>query len=538
MKALIRSPYQLVHLTKLRGNGHNCLLISDGVGVGKTISSGYAIFHQAKVTRKPVMIICPPILVDKWRSEMKSKFLLDTRLANNKDAFELMLDEVRHTKNWSTAPVYITTYSLLSRVEPSRTPIFGLVVMDEVHISRNPKTKLYPILRQICINSEYRIGLSATPINNSTSDLASILSLLMPKYDYAQLNSMMEDIWGLPISDSISSIVTRFTKDQVASHFTERIINTVEIETSPRYASFVNQEISEKYPESSGFQLETISIHRLAASSPQAFMKSIGKTTAQPMQDPKIDALLEILASKPKERFLIFTEFKETADYISRSMKNRLALQTSGSTDLELREANAFLFRETESSVMIMTPVGSEGLDFQFCSNLVNYDLHWNPMKIEQRIGRIDRIGQQKNTVHIYNFHVSGSIDEKVRSVMGDKLNLTTGSFAENSAVLSTENKLFSTRAGEDAIEREFSSARDMLRTVDFYKRKLTHDTDLADALQPSYCDFDLWMKQDWSATVPWSESVSDWLSKLSRESKEFSKLLSFYSIKEDKNED
>ena len=85
MQSLIPSPYQLVHLMKLRSNGHNCLLISDGVGVGKTISSGYAIFHQAMISRKPVLIVCPPILVDKWRNEMKTKFALDTRRANHKD---------------------------------------------------------------------------------------------------------------------------------------------------------------------------------------------------------------------------------------------------------------------------------------------------------------------------------------------------------------------------------------------------------------------------------------------------------------------
>ena len=108
------------------------------------------------------------------------------------------------------------------------------------------------------------------------------------------------------------------------------------------------------------------------------------------------------------------------------NIADRLVLQTSGDSNLEQKEANTFLFRETESSV-VMTPVGSEGLDFQFCSNLVNYDLHWNPMKIEQRIGRIDRIGQEKNTVRVYNLLVGGSIDERVLSIMGDKLKLVSG---------------------------------------------------------------------------------------------------------------
>ncbi len=534
MQSLIPSPYQLVHLMKLRSNGHNCLLISDGVGVGKTISSGYAIFHQAMISRKPVLIVCPPILVDKWRNEMKTKFALDTRRANHKDTFDLMLDEVHHTENWDRAPVYVTTYSLLSRMELFTSPLFGMVVMDEVHSSRNPETRLYPILREICRKSEYRIGLSATPINNSITDLASILSLLMPKYSFVELNTMLEDMWGLPSSDSISSITTRFTKDHVGSHFTRRKIHTIEVESSQNYASFVNQQISEMFPDSDGFQLQTISMHRLAASSPPAFFKAIGRRTKHRVDEPKVSALLEILANKPEERFLVFTEFKETAEHISRCICDRLVLQTSGSSNMEEREANAFLFRETDSSVMVMTPVGSEGLDFQFCSNLVNFDLHWNPMKIEQRIGRIDRIGQEKDTVSIYNFHVLGSIDERVRDVMGDKLGLVTGTFADIPPVLNSTNSLVGTRAGERALEREFSSAKDLIRTSTFYTNTAISDIDVTELIQIEYCDFHQWSEQDWTTTFPWSGEVEVWLTSLSEESNKFSELLSFYTAKED----
>ena len=268
MSTLIPSPYQLLHLMKLRSNQQNALLIADGVGVGKTISSGYIIYHQAVISKRSVLIVCPPILVEKWRNEMKTKFTIDIRLANKKDTFDLMVDEVNSRTSWENGPIYITTFSLLSRLSDINSPSFGLLVMDEVHAARNPNIRLYPILKEISQNSEFRVGLSATPINNSVSDLASILSLLMPRYSFQELNSLMEDTWGLPMVRSMSSITTRFTKDQVAHHFTIRDIHNVEIEYPPEYISFVRGKISEKYPWASGFQLETISMHRLAASSP------------------------------------------------------------------------------------------------------------------------------------------------------------------------------------------------------------------------------------------------------------------------------
>jgi SNF2 family DNA or RNA helicase len=83
-----------------------------------------------------------------------------------------------------------------------------------------------------------------------------------------------------------------------------------------------------------------------------------------------------------------------------------------------------------------MTSVGAEGIDLQVCSTMVNYDLTWNPMVLEQRIGRIDRIGQAKTEIHIYNLIVEGSIDEWIIRTLGRKLGLVEGSVLEPASVL------------------------------------------------------------------------------------------------------
>ena len=106
------STYQLVHLMKLLANRHNCLLITDGVGVGKTISGGYILYHQSYIIGKPSLIVCPPVLVNKWINEMKLRFGMDVRDASNLELFELMVDEINSNNFYGDAPTYITTYSL------------------------------------------------------------------------------------------------------------------------------------------------------------------------------------------------------------------------------------------------------------------------------------------------------------------------------------------------------------------------------------------------------------------------------------------
>jgi SNF2 family DNA or RNA helicase len=75
------------------------------------------------------------------------------------------------------------------------------------------------------------------------------------------------------------------------------------------------------------------------------------------------------------------------------------------------------------TNILVSTEAGGEGQNFQFCSNVINYDLPWNPMKVEQRVGRVHRIGQ-KEDVHIHNLAISGSIEEHIIRLLFDKINL------------------------------------------------------------------------------------------------------------------
>lgn len=136
------------------------------------------------------------------------------------------------------------------------------------------------------------------------------------------------------------------------------------------------------------------------------------------------DTLDMLLSENRNQKVIIFTEFVATQIYLRELLVNRGYSITilNGSMSVEDRDMALREFR-TETSVFISTDAGGEGLNLQFANIIINYDLPWNPMKIEQRCGRADRIGQTRD-VHIYNFIVSDTVENRVREVLEEKLSV------------------------------------------------------------------------------------------------------------------
>ena len=141
-------------------------------------------------------------------------------------------------------------------------------------------------------------------------------------------------------------------------------------------------------------------------------------------KDPKLETLSDILREKQaltNNRIMVFSSFRHTLAYLYRHLKAdgfRAGMVHGDIPDEEradLRERFAADKNQPEAlDVLLFTEVGCEGLDYQFCDCMVNYDLPWNPMRIEQRIGRIDRRGQQSEAVAIYNMITPGTVDAEI----------------------------------------------------------------------------------------------------------------------------
>ena len=143
--------------------------------------------------------------------------------------------------------------------------------------------------------------------------------------------------------------------------------------------------------------------------------------------DTKAQVLIKRLeafeADGPDPKVLIFTQSRDTQEYLAQEIPAPWTVHIfHGQLDPREKDDAVTAFREGKGPrILISTEAGGEGRNFQFCHNLVNYDLPWNPMKIEQRIGRLDRIGQ-KHPVKIFNFSMLGTIEERVLDVLTNRI--------------------------------------------------------------------------------------------------------------------
>lgn len=137
-----------------------------------------------------------------------------------------------------------------------------------------------------------------------------------------------------------------------------------------------------------------------------------------------VDIIDEILSQDREQKIIIFTEFVGTQKYLENLLNHRGFSVSVLNGSMSIDERNEALKEfKTKTNIFISTDAGGEGLNLQFSNIIINYDLPWNPMKIEQRCGRADRIGQQRD-VHIYNFIVSDTVENRVREVLEEKLSV------------------------------------------------------------------------------------------------------------------
>jgi superfamily II DNA or RNA helicase len=149
--------------------------------------------------------------------------------------------------------------------------------------------------------------------------------------------------------------------------------------------------------------------------------------------------LSEMRVSGRPLKVLLFATFKHTIRYLERRLARDgfSAVSISGDTPIEVRPAQIARFRDDpDTLIMLSSRVGSEGLDFQFCSTVVNYDLPWNPMEVEQRIGRLDRIGQESDSILIVNFWTQNTIEERILRRLYDRIGIFERSIGDLELIL------------------------------------------------------------------------------------------------------
>ncbi|MDR7033112.1 SNF2-related protein [Mesorhizobium sp. BE184] len=203
--------------------------------------------------------------------------------------------------------------------------------------------------------------------------------------------------------------------------------------------------------------------------------------------DNKYRALKEFLAAElhkdSKEKFVVFAFFRGTLKYLSRRLKADGITASLIMGDMGAEKDNIIrdFARADGPSVLLSSEVGSEGIDLQFCRFVVNYDLPWNPMRVEQRIGRLDRLGQKAERISIINLVVENTIEDRILMRLYDRINVFRESIGDLEDILGevTEQllvNLFNPNLTDDERERKSAQAELAIRNTQKEQQKLEEE--------------------------------------------------------------
>jgi len=179
----------------------------------------------------------------------------------------------------------------------------------------------------------------------------------------------------------------------------------------------------------------------------------------------KFEGIRKIVDSS-RDKFVVFTQFRATLEFLARSLR-AMGIKVAvfhGALSLREKEAAIAQFRD-RARVLVSTEAGGEGRNLQFCHLLVNYDLPWNPMRIEQRIGRLHRLGQTHD-VRVFNFTARSTVEAYVLEIVHEKINLfrtvigdldmVLGPYAEAGSFEDAVFNIWANAKGDRDLDREF----------------------------------------------------------------------------------
>ncbi len=544
------NPHQInAFCAAIRATKTGGIILADEVGLGKTIEAGLVLKFMLETGAKRVLIALPASLRKQWELELEDKFgmksvILD-RLTVEKDYYEWQRKLSDNTK----IRIVITSYDYSSKLMKRFPEVkWDFIIIDEAHNLRNVfhgtkrAKSLYELSKGIP-----KILLTATPLQNTLSDLHGLISFIDPRIFGSEQVFNKRYIEGQDYSElrqELKPVLYRTLRKDVAKymHFRKRVCQTVdftltqdEIELYQRVNDFLKRDMLYSIP-TSNRSLIILVIRKLLASSSFALIdtfevlkqrleKLYDGTKSANAQDGfdlfwsfvedeidesgfeeigdedtliqkqyiqaeinEVDTIIEVAkritinakitalktaiqtafdyqkAHGISEKVVIFTESKRTQKYIAAELRKTgyddqdillfngdfddamtkeiyraWQVKNFGKTNygrsVEYKHAIVDYFRNN-ARILICTDAGSEGLNLQFCNTVINYDLPWNPMKIEQRIGRCHRYGQEHDVVAINLLNTQNAADQRVYDILSKKFELFEGVFGASDIAL------------------------------------------------------------------------------------------------------
>ncbi len=411
-------------LTRLRGRA----ILADEVGLGKTIEAAMAVKELIlRGLANEVLIVAPAGLCRQWQRELKDKFGED---------FDIFFKR-KNGPGRRTIVSYEALRSQISRFER----FWDVIVLDEAHRLKNRSARVHRAVRRL--QSCFFLALTATPLHNTLDELYALADMVRPgvfgtirtfRNTFVERNNPRRVTAGKQglLKETLAEIMIRNRRDSCGTRFPARRVGIYRLRPSEaerrlyaqrglyaQVTAYVKEEFKQELLREAGVTahlLSLITLQRELMSTPAALGRTLRRMTQRPRlpaatvqrlaefaaaaeripRPVKMEALEDILLQAAKEKVIVFTEFAESAACLAQRISGagRPVFQLTGGCSAEQRVRLLDAFRANAGSVLVSTETGGAGLNLQFCRYLVNFDLPWNPQRIEQRIGRIDRIGQ------------------------------------------------------------------------------------------------------------------------------------------------
>lgn len=450
-------------------------LIADDVGLGKTISAGLILSELlARQKARRALVLCPKILLPQWKEELSSKFGIAAVHAVGNGLTAALT---------GNATVVITTYdSARSRFAAIKDARFDVFILDEAHKLRNLHPGAVPPQFARAVHTalaerhfRYVLMLTATPIKNRLWDLYSLIDCLATAKGHANpLGTAPEFAHrfvggqdGLQLNRSrqaefrqvLSQYMVRTRRSDAQLLFPERQVKTLSERATEGEIKLLGI-VRRILPGLNGL-LQT-SLAQALMSSPEALvaqLKNMGPAYAQTAAEAdtyaasiprsaKLTRLFgvveELKALRPSDwRLIVFTTRKETQNSIGRAMEAAgypVGYIRGANLAQNARTIQRFCADPPGINVIVSTDAGAEGINLQAGNVVLNYDLPWDPMIIEQRIGRVQRLASRHGQVVVINVVVAGSVEERVVARLMGKLQLISSTVGDVEAILESAN--------------------------------------------------------------------------------------------------
>lgn len=444
-------PHQIRTVKKVLFETGGRAILADEVGLGKTVEAGLILReYYLRGQLQSLLVLTPASLTHQWQEELLQKFEFDLPVVQN-------IQDLEKSGSYIISLDLAKSSNFRSKISAQQ---WDMVIVDEAHKLKNSKTLNFQFVKRL--TSRFMLLLTATPIQNELLELFNLVHLIAP--GTLGTPNQFRKSYIHPVNRKLPQN-EKSLRHRLSAHMIRNCRLETHLKLPPRrvvmrkltageeekrvYES-LSSLIRDSYylvsQKSTGLnQLTLMLLQKLATSSPRALnlslagvlrkgelsgdmedrLESIRENCEKVELSIKFEEIMKfILEEASDDKVIIFTQFRATQKQLIELLEHE-GIPTAkfhGEMNVRRKRREVEEFRNN-CRVLVSTDCGAEGWNLQFARILINFDLPWNPMKVEQRIGRVHRLGQTREVL-ILNFCIEDTIEEHIVNLLGYKIRL------------------------------------------------------------------------------------------------------------------